>query len=180
MPRCIKCGEKFEKKYPNQMGKYRYCLNNPECTKEFWEKAKQNQWKKKKSELKEKLKTLSDYKKELQTVFNAYIRLRDSHLPCISCGRHHTGQYHAGHYRSVGSNPQLRFNEDNVHKQCAPCNNHKSGNPIEYRINLIKKIGQERVEFLESDHDPKHYTKLELIELKVIYKDKIRKLKKNT
>ncbi|XKM12681.1 recombination protein NinG [Orbaceae bacterium ac157xtp] len=95
-----------------------------------------------KAELKKKkdsLKTRSERLKEAQIVFNAYIRERDKNEPCISCGRYHTGQYHAGHYRSVGACPELRFCELNVHKQCSACNNHKSGNILEYRINLVKK-----------------------------------------
>ncbi|TEW24926.1 recombination protein NinG, partial [Histophilus somni] len=105
--------------------------------------------------VKERLKSRSERLKELQGVFNRFIRLRDKNLPCISCGRYHQGQWHAGHYRSVGACPELRFNEDNVHKQCSVCNNHKSGNVIEYRINLVAKIGVERVEFLErKDHLP--------------------------
>jgi hypothetical protein len=69
---------------------------------------------------KEKLKSRADYVKETQVVFNEWIRLRDAALPCVSCGRHHEGQYHAGHYRTVGANPELRFEPLNVHKQCAP------------------------------------------------------------
>jgi hypothetical protein len=103
----------------------------------------------------DKLKSRSDYFNELQTVVNKFIRLRDKDEPCISCGRFHSGQWHAGHYRSRGACPELRFNEDNIHKQCAPCNTHKSGNQAEYRIRLIQKIGLARVEWLErQDHTP--------------------------
>ena len=42
-------------------------------------------------------------KKRAQDAINAYIRARDRDLPCISCNRHHTGKYDAGHYRSVGA-----------------------------------------------------------------------------
>ena len=56
-------------------------------------------------ERKEKLKSRSDWLKDLQRVFNEFIRLRDADLPCISCGRYHQGQWHAGHYRSVGGLP---------------------------------------------------------------------------
>ena len=87
-----------------------------------------------------------------QVEFNKYIRARDADLPCISCGRHHTGQYHAGHYRTTAAQPGLRFNEIGCHKQCQPCNTHKSGNISEYRIGLTKKIGIELVEWLEIDH----------------------------
>jgi len=110
--------------------------------------------------------------KKAQAAFNAYIRLRDGKEPCISCGRHHTGQYHAGHYRpSVHS--LLRFAELNVHKQCAPCNNHKSGNLVEYRIALIKKIGIDNVEALEVANDTKRWTVDELKQIEKIYKAKI-------
>jgi hypothetical protein len=127
-------------------------------------------------ERKVKLKTRSDWLKEVQVVFNAYIRKRDEDEPCISCGRHHQGQYHAGHYRSVGSTPELRFEELNVHKQCSTCNNYRSGNLIEYRIRLPAKIGLDKVEWLEGKHEPKHYTIDELKELKRIYREKIKLL----
>lgn len=77
--------------------------------------------------------------------FNQFIRLRDKDLPCISCGRYHQEQWHAGHYRSVGACPELRFDEMNVHKQCSVCNNYKSGNLTEYRLNLIRKIGEKKL-----------------------------------
>jgi hypothetical protein len=114
-----------------------------------------------------------------QKAFNAFTRERDKDLPCISCGRHHQGQYHAGHYRSVGAAPALRFNEDNCHKQCAPCNNHKSGNILEYRINLIKKIGAERVAILEADQLPRQYKVDDYIEIKTTYLRKIREIKRS-
>lgn len=127
---------------------------------------------------KERLKTKSDHAKEAQQAFNAWVRERDSDLPCISCQRHHTGQYHAGHYRTVGGNPELRFEPLNCHRQCAPCNSHLSGNLINYRINLIKKIGQEKVDWLEGPHEPKRYTIEDLKEIKAHYRKKLRELKK--
>ena len=131
-------------------------------------------------ERKEKLKSRSDWLKDLQRVFNEFIRLRDVDLPCISCGRYHEGQYHAGHYRSVGACPELRFNEDNVHKQCSACNSHLSGNILEYRLGLIEKIGLERVEFLErKDHPPLKLSVEEIKELIKVYRAKVRELKKD-
>lgn len=127
---------------------------------------------------KERIKTRSEHLRDAQTVFNAFIRERDKSEPCISCGRYHNGQYHAGHYRSVGACPELRFCELNVHKQCSACNNHKSGNIIEYRINLVKKIGVEKVEWLEGYHDPKKYTIEQIKQIKAEYKQKLKELKK--
>jgi len=127
---------------------------------------------------KEKLKTKADYAREAQTVFNQYIRLRDADFPCISCGRHHDGQYHAGHYRTVGGNPELRFEELNCHKQCSVCNNHKSGNIVEYRINLNKRIGSVKLEWLEGPHEPAKYTIDDLKEIKAKYRRLANELKK--
>ena len=127
---------------------------------------------------KEKIKTRGDYLRDAQKEFNRFTRERDYMEPCISCQRHHPGQYHAGHYRSVGAAPELRFTEANVHKQCAPCNNHKSGNPIEYRINLVKKIGLELVEYLEGPHPPLKLSIEEIKHLQAEYRRKANQLQK--
>lgn len=124
-----------------------------------------------------KLKTKAEYLKDTQRFFNIFIRTRDDNHPCISCGRWHTGQYHAGHYRSVGSAPHLRFNELNCHKQCSVCNNYLSGNQLQYRKGLIDKIGIEKVEQLEADQEAKHYTIDEIKAIKVKYKNMIKTLK---
>jgi hypothetical protein len=131
-------------------------------------------------ERREKAKPLSWHKSEAQRWFNKYIRLRDADLPCISCQRFHTGQYHAGHYRTVGASPELRFDERNVHKQCAPCNNHLSGNIVNYRSGLIGRIGIELVEWLEGPHPQKHYTIDDLKAIKAKYKTLCRELEQLT
>ena len=133
---------------------------------------------KKTKEAREKLKTKRDYAKEAQTAFNAYIRLRDADKPCISCGRDHHGQYHAGHYRTTAAAPQIRFNTWNVHKQCSVCNNHKSGNIVEYRINLINRIGIEKVEQLERNNDLSCWDIEYLQRLRRIFQKKVRIIKK--
>ncbi len=116
--------------------------------------------------------------KKCQEIFNRYIRSRDEKLPCISCNRHHEGQYHAGHYRTVGSTQGLglRFNELNCFKQCAPCNNHLSGNIVEYRINLIKRIGEAKLNWLEGPHEIHKYTIDDIKEIKIYYKEKLSEL----
>jgi hypothetical protein len=126
----------------------------------------------------ERIKPKSKWLQEAQIEFNRYIRLRDSELPCISCGRFHKGQYHAGHLRSIGSSPHLRFNESNVHKQCSACNNHLSGNALNYRTNLISKIGLEAVEDLLADQTPKHYTIDDIKRIKAVYKAKCKELER--
>jgi hypothetical protein len=73
----------------------------------------------------------------------------------------------------------LRYEPDNCFKQCAPCNNHLSGNLINFRINLIKKLGIKRVEWIEGPHEPKKYTIEQLKELKTVYKAKIKQLEQD-
>ena len=139
--------------------------------------SKEKELRKKHRSDKERIKTRADHAKEAQAAFNAWVRERDKDLPCISCQRHHTGQYHAGHYRSVGACPELRFEPLNVSKQCAPCNTHLSGNAIEYRINLVKKIGADKVEWLEGKHEPRRYDIEDLKQIKAHYRKKLRALK---
>ena len=127
---------------------------------------------------KEKLKSRADHLKDTQTAFNAWVRERDAELPCISCGRHHAGQYHSGHYRTVGASPELRFEPLNAWKQCAPCNNYLSGNLINYRISLLQKIGEEKVIWLEGPHEAKKYTIEELKAMTADYRAKTRELKR--
>ena len=91
---------------------------------------------------------LPNLKKKAITLFNASIRERDKDLPCISCGKYN--QLQAGHFYSAGHHELLRFEEDNVHGQCVKCNYFLSGNLIKYREGLIKKIGIERVERLDT------------------------------
>lgn len=124
----------------------------------------------------DKLKSKAAHAKEAQQAFNRFIRLRDADQPCISCGRWHTGQYHAGHYLSVGARPELRFTESNVHKQCAPCNTHLSGNAVLFRRGLLAKLGIELVEWLEGHHAPRRDTVDTLIALKREYAAKARAL----
>jgi hypothetical protein len=118
------------------------------------------------------LRTKSEWLKLAQVEFNAYIRLRDHDRPCISCGRHHNGKWNAGHYRSVGAQGSMRFNELNCHKQCEPCNSHLSGAIAEYRIGLVKRIGIELVEWLEKDHPrQRSWTVEEIKALRHYYKN---------
>lgn len=108
------------------------------------------------------LKTL---KRAVQVKVNAYVRERDKNLPCISCGKR-VNKYDAGHYISQGSSGALRFNLDNINNQCGQCNRWKSGNLVEYRIGLVKKIGEDRVKWLEEHrHDIKKWTREELEEV---------------
>lgn len=129
-----------------------------ECAEEWAKRIREKSDRKSLRARREQIKPRTEWLKQAQVAVNAYIRERDKDEPCISCGKHHAGQYHGGHYRTVKAAPELRFNELNIHKQCSACNNHLSGNILEYRIRLIQKIGIEKVEWLEGPHPPAKYT----------------------
>lgn len=119
-----------------------------------------------------------------QKAFNAFVRERDKDQPCICCGREKTQVnglrahgWDAGHYRSRGSAPHLRFHEDNCHRQLVYCNQYKSGNAVDYRLGLIDRIGLERVEALEADQTPRHYTDDDYIAIAALYRAKLKALR---
>ena len=116
-----------------------------------------------------------------QKAFNEFIRLRDAGLGCISCEKPSdwSGQWHAGHYKTVGARPDLRFNEDNVHKQCSQCNNFLSGNIGPYTLALERKIGAERLAARDSEGGPQKYTASDYAAIHAEYSAKIKQLNKS-
>lgn len=173
-----KCGKQFtpernfQKTCFNTICAYGYVNQQKEL-------KEKKDWNKEKEVIKTKLKSYGEHLKELEKIFNEFIRLRDKDNTCISCGTTKDVQYHAGHYYSVGAYPNLRFNEDNVHKQCGmSCNKQRHGNIIEYTPKLIQKIGIQRFEKLaELKNQELKLTIPEILELKIEYKLKIKQLK---
>lgn len=129
---------------------------------------------------KEALKDINELKAEAQTAFNAFIRERDKHLPCICCGRLAPknnsltgGGWDAAHYRSRGSADHLRYVETNVHRALKVCNTHGHQ---DYRGGLIARIGLEAVEALEANNAVAKWTKDGLREIRDTYRKKLKQL----
>lgn len=143
---------------------------------------------------KDRIKTNAQWKSEAQTWFNKFIRLRDQWEGCPSCDRtikeiqsndkwKTGGAWDCGHFLTRGAFPELRFHEDNAHKQCKSCNagSGKFSNKAltvgkAYRISLIEKIGLAKVEWLEGPHEPAKYTIDDLKEIIATYKGKCKEL----
>jgi hypothetical protein len=141
------------------------------------------------------LKPESYWMRRAQDTFNSYIRARDSGLPCVSCGApaHAVeaaqgwkvgGAWDCGHYLSVGSHQELRFEPLNAHRQCKSCNggagNYTRKNwqtASDYRDELIRRIGLDKVEWLEGPHEPKRYRKDDYQQIEALYKQKLKELK---
>lgn len=120
-----------------------------------------------------------------QAAFNAFIRVRDYGQRCISCNRHMADvdrlrghNIDCGHYRSRGAASHLRFNTYNAHAQCVQCNRDRSGNVVDYRINLMRRIGEGRVRELENSNQPRTFTVDYLRRLRRIFNRRARHYRK--
>ncbi len=93
--------------------------------------------------------TRTEWLDAAQIACNKYIRKRDENMPCIVCGTFHEAKYSAGHFFTRAARPDLRFNENNIFKQCYHTNNYTSVDTAEkFRANVIDRIGQEEFEKL--------------------------------
>ena len=179
MARCKVCTGEFTRR--NMAPK----VCSPDCSVEFIpsEKARKRDKaerldRRKDREKLEDLQPVQYWLKKAETVVNRYVRLRDRLEGCISCSKPFNwhGQWHAGHYKSVGANSALRFNLWNIHKQCSVCNNHLSGNIGEYAPRLVEKIGQGRFDLLNSSPKRRRYSREYLERLILVFGKKVRLL----
>lgn len=179
MTKCASCRQPFDRLRANQQ------VCSVECAaalaktrREKQEQRKAQETRRQIREAKERIKSRTKWIAEAQSAFNAWIRWRDRNLPCISCGRFHTGAWDAGHYQNAHNHSAIRFDERNVHRQCVPCNQHQGGNKVEYRRGLVERVGVEIVEFLEGPHENKKWTIDEAREIKAKYRALLAKARK--
>lgn len=172
MKKCKVCEAQFESYRPMQS------VCSIECAKAMGRVKAEKIAKQEIKLLKEKIKTRQEWLKEAQKSFNAFIRQRDAGLPCISCNQYSKAPYHAGHFVSVGASSYLRFNELNVNNQCQSCNTFKGGNALNYQDGLILKIGKQAVDELRNAPRLKDWKIDEIKEIKKIYSQKLKDLKK--
>lgn len=85
--------------------------------------------------------------------FSLFIRQRDKHLPCISCGKHKEDMQ-GGHFIPAGSMSWdgMVFNEKNVSAECSNCNL-RDKRKLGYGIELDKRFGAGTKEKLERDYE---------------------------
>ena len=182
MKTCKACGTKFEPLRSTQV------VCSPACAIAWSKQGKGKQSAEKvlravTRERKAAIKTRQQLTKEAQAAFNRFIRLRDQNELCICCNKPLTldavgGGYDCGHYRSVGSAPQHRFNELNAAAQRKQCNRWGAGRAVDFRIGLIARNGLAAVETLEADNEPRKYTRDELIQIAQTYRAKAREIER--
>lgn len=172
--KCPRCGEynRIEDGYLNKSRNRLFC--NSEHSRQYELKGSisaetkrgldflAKREKRERQKKRDEVKGLKHWIKVTQRDFNAYILVRDADLPCISCGIHNHeiscnslrgSEWHAGHFLSVGSHPELRLNAKNVNKQCSICNAHLSSNRPGYEQGIVARFGQDRLDWLLGPHD---------------------------
>lgn len=194
--KCHECREWFFPKYANVVWCCAECGATVAMKRRSKERDKAIQAQEKKRKLAEveqrdklkirklAVKPTAYFKKQAQDEFNAYIRERDEGRPCISCGETnppdlHGGKWDCGHFLSVGSHPEIRFEERNAFRQCKKCNggaghyarkNHTVSQ--NYEANLIAEFGQGYVDWLRGPHEPTRYRREDFIRIRDEYKAK--------
>lgn len=174
LKRCKVCPEKFQP-YSSLT---KVC--STACALVLVDKDKDKKHRKEAIQWRKDNKKISEHIADAQTVVNQYIRLRDHDKPCISCPTSKDGNYltgsnwDAGHYRSRGSAPHLRFNTNNIFRQCVKCNRELSGNTVEMRKGMIKRLGVDKVEALEVNNGYKKFNREYCERVKKIFNKKTR------
>ena len=113
-----------------------------------------------------------NYVADMDKIFQYWVRLRDSmpggYCRCISCGQIKSfDQIQAGHYMSR-KHMSVRWSPLNCNGECVFDNAYNGDHLIGYRKNLIKKIGEEKVEWLEAES--KRTKKWSNFEIKLLVK----------
>ncbi len=133
---------------------------------------------------KEAIKPRAKWLAECQAIVNRYVRLRALARGegCYTCGatpeQKFGGTYDAGHFRSVGSAPHLRYWMPQIKLQCIPCNRHKGGMPMAFRQHLVRDHGEDWVTRLEAIQHVAKFDVDYLKRLKAVITKKVRRLEK--
>lgn len=143
---------------------------------------KENKEKEKKQKIESK--TIAVLILEARQPFQKLIRIRDHRKGCICCDNilpFEIGKYDAGHYFKAELYSGLIFHPYNVNGQLVYCNQYQHGNESGYLNGLIKRIGWEQYNKLNSIKDSiKSYKwdRYKLIEIKEHYNKELREVEK--
>ena len=130
------------------------------------------------------MKSRQTWLKECQAVVNKVVRLRDmlAGHGCITCGampaQKFGGTMDAGHFRSVGSAPHLRFFTPQIALQCVTCNRYQGGKALEFRRALVARHGLAWVDTLEGKQGLSKFDIPYLQRLKAVFAKRGKRLEK--
>ena len=93
-------------------------------------------------------------KEKLDAIFSKYIRWKhadeNGYCTCFTCGKvKHVKKIQNGHF--IPRNILItRFDENNCRPQCAGCNLFGNGKFVDFRENLVKELGEDKVKEMEA------------------------------
>jgi len=118
---------------------------------------------------------LSHWMKLAQRHFNAFIVVRDTGKPCISCYEY--VDLTCGHHKTVAGFPELRLNTMNANGQCRTCNcgsaKHRANEGViskQYDAGVVSRFGVQRLDYVNSRHPAKQYREADLKRIAAIFR----------
>lgn len=126
-----------------------------------------------------KEKTISKLKKELDSIFSRYIRLRNADgetgdAICVTCGKiDHWKKLQNGHFMSR-RHSSTRWDEDNCQVQCYSCNVMQQGKQYEYSLWLDDYYGKGKSdELLARSRETVKFDRHDLAKMHLEYKQEV-------
>lgn len=185
-PICTHCAKPFERRYTSMQA-----VCSPRCAARKVAADKRAKAEAAKAEKRADRAKLESFKRlptliaEAQHEVNRYVRLRDElryGRVCISCGARPTnkpgGTLDAGHFRSRGSAPHLRFYLPQIALQCVRCNRDRGGERDGFKRGLVERLGAERVDAIEAMNFPSTVDREYLRRMKRVMAEKANRMKK--
>ena len=111
---------------------------------------------------------------DLQKAIRMEAADNDGFARCCTCGHYHQWQtMDAGHYVG-GRSATVVLEESGIHPQCKECNLYKHGNQEAYQRWMLTHYGQAEIDRLLALRSTlRQWTREELLELRIAYKDRI-------
>ncbi len=94
---------------------------------------------------------------------------------CVTCGKQeHWKELDGGHF-VPRAHKKHKLREENIHPQCKHCNKYLNGNMDSYSLFMIDTYGMDAMrELIQSKHQAKKFTEVELLDLIGEYKLRIK------
>lgn len=175
---CCNCSKLFTPIYTNMQ-----VACSLRCAASFAKKvrlAKEKQERAQTKERKDKLKSISQVEEECRQIVQKIARLRDRNQGCISCDKpaNWDGQWHGSHYRSHGGCSSLQFHLWNINRACWICNKLYSGRVDQYKVGIVQRYGQERLDWLDNQPKSRKYDREYLARFKKVMGKRLRRMEK--
>lgn len=128
----------------------------------------------------EKMKTIGQVEEECRKIVQKIARIRDRGKGCISCEllADWDGQWHGSHLRAHGGCSSLQFHLWNINKACWICNKLYSGRVDAYRVEYVRRFGQERLDWIDAQPKSQKFSREYLDRFKRVMGKRLRRMER--